>query len=178
MKTNFVSKILVVSGILLILFSGYLVLERYNPKRLAFNDLKLSNSLSSKISPVRITIPSLNIDNGIYPARIDNGKWEATKEGVSYLSSSPVPGSAGNSILYGHNFQSILGNLTKIKPGDKIEILMSDGEKKIFKVKFTSVVDPDQTHILSQTADNRITLYTCTGFLDSQRFVATATLVN
>lgn len=178
MKTSFVSKFLICIGIILILFSGYLVTERYSPRRLEFKDFNLSQTVSSKITPVRITIPSLNIDNGIYPARIDNGKWEATKEGVSYLSSSPVPGSAGNSILYGHNFQSILGNLTKIKPGDKIEILMSDGEKKIFKVKFTSVVDPDQTHILSQTADNRITLYTCTGFLDSKRFVATATLVN
>src|SRR3989344_5033883 len=178
MKTNFVSKTLIFFGLILILFSGYLVLERYNPKRLAFNDLKLSKTLSSKITPVRIIIPSLNVDNAVFPAKIENGKWEATSNGVSFLSSSPIPGNTGNSILYGHNFANLLGNLNKIKPKDTIEVILSDGTRKKFKVEFTSVVNPDQTHILSQTKDNRITLYTCTGFLDSQRFVATATLTN
>ena len=84
----------------------------------------------------------------------------------------------GNSVLYGHNFPSILGSLTKIKPNDKIEIIMSNGEKKIFTVKYTSIVGQDQTHILSQTKDARITVYTCTGFLDTKRFVATAILSN
>lgn len=174
---NFASKILIVSGFLVIFFGGYLFLERYSPKKLEFKDLKISKTVSSKITPVRVIVPTLRIDNGIYPAKIDNGKWEATQKGISYLSSSPVPGEAGNSILYGHNFPSILGNLTKIKPGEKIEIVMNNGKKKVFIVQFTSVVDPDQTHILSQTTDTRITLYTCTGFLDSKRFVATATLL-
>lgn len=174
---NFASKILIVSGFLIIFLGGYLFLGRYSPKKLEFKDFKISKTVSSKIIPVRVIIPTLQIDNGVYPAKIDNGRWEATTKGISYLSSSPVPGSKGNSILYGHNFSSLLGNLTKIKPGEEIEILMNTGEKKKFRVEFTSIVDPSQTHILSQTTDTRITLYTCTGFLDSKRFVVTATLL-
>ncbi len=175
---NFASKVLLTLGFLLIFFGGYLVLQRYSPKTLEFKDLKVNRVVSSDVVPVRIIIPSLKIDNGIYPAKINNGKWEVTTKGISYLLSSPVPGGSGNSILYGHNWPSILGNLSKIKPREKIEIVMSNGQKKVFIVQFTSVVDPSQTHILSQTNDNRITLYTCTGFLDSKRFVATAILSN
>lgn len=175
---NILPKILIILGSFLILFGGYLVTERYSPKKLEFKNLQIAKSNSSEITPVRIIIPTLKIDNGIYPAEIDNGNWESTTKGVSYLSSTPVPGESGNSVLYGHNWPSLLGNLTKIKPGEKIEIVMNTGEKKKFTVEFTSIVDPDQTHILSQTTDTRITLYTCIGFLDSKRFVATAILTN
>ena len=173
-----VSKALIVLGFLLFFFGGYLTYQRYSPKNLEFQGLQVSKNVSSDEAPVRISIPSLNIDNAVFPASIKKGNWESTTKGISYLSSSPTPGSGGNSILYGHNWPSLLGDLIKIKPGDKIEILMSNGEKKTFIVKFTSIVDSKQTHILNQTKDNRITLYTCTGFLDSKRFVATATLTN
>ncbi len=172
------SKISIFLGVLLLLFGAYLVFERYNPKRLEFGNITQTRVNTSDVYPRKITIPSLDIELGIYPARIKKNKWEATTNGVSYLSSSPVPGENGNSVLYGHNWPSILGNLTKIKPEDVIEVVMSNGEKRKFIVKFTAVVDPNQTYILSQTTDSRITLYTCTGFLDSKRFVATAILIN
>lgn len=175
---NLLSKILVISGLFFLIFGGYLVWQRYSPKKLEFKNLEIQQTSSSKITPARIIIPTLQIDNGIYGAKITNNNWQATGDGISYLLSSPVPGSKGNSILYGHNWPSLLGSLTKIKPGEKIKIILSNGKVREFIVEFTSVVDPDQTHILSQTSDARITLYTCTGFLDRQRFVATATLTN
>jgi sortase (surface protein transpeptidase) len=51
---------------------------------------------------------------------------------------------------------------------------MNDGVKKEFKVEYTATVDPSQTYIIDNTKDTRITLYTCTGFLDSKRFVVVA----
>lgn len=110
----------------------------------------------------------------MYPAQIENNKWEATTKGVSYLVTSPVPGNAGNSIIYGHNWGNLLGSLSKIKPGQKIEIVLDDNEKRTFIVEHTSIIGPDQTSVLEDTSDRRITLYTCTGFLDSKRFVVTA----
>jgi LPXTG-site transpeptidase (sortase) family protein len=80
--------------------------------------------------------------------------------------------------LYGHNWSALLGSLPKIKPGDKIKIILSNGQEKNFVVKYTSIVAPSDTKILSDSADSRITLYTCAGFLDSKRFVATALLKN
>ena len=44
-------------------------------------------------------------------------------------------------------------------------------------IEYTQVVTPDQTHILAPSDDRRVTLYTCTGFLDRKRFVVTATLL-
>jgi sortase A len=175
---NLSSKFLILSGLLLLLFGGYLVFQRYSPKTLEFNNLKAYQSVNLAITPVRVIIPSLKIDNTIFGAKITNGQWETTDKGISYLLSSPVPGATGNSILYGHNWESLLGKLVGIKPGDKIEIMLSNGKTRTFIVAFTSVVDPNETHILSQTKDNRITIYTCTGFLDSKRFVATAILAN
>lgn len=175
---NLSSKFLILSGLILLLFGAYLVFQRYSPKTLEFSNLQTNQTVNLAVIPVRITIPSVKIENNVYGAKITNGQWQTTDRGISYLLSSPVPGSKGNSILYGHNWESLLGKLVGIKPGDKIEILMSNGQKRTFVVAFTSIVDPNETHILSQTTDNRITIYTCTGFLDSKRFVATATLVN
>ena len=117
-----------------------------------------------------------NIYLPIKQATISDGNWEASHDAISYLISSPVPGEKGNSILYGHNWPNLLGNLPKVKPGQNIEIIFNNGTRSVFTVVYTSVVNPDQTHILNDSQDNRITLYTCTGFLDRKRFVATAVL--
>jgi len=175
---NFFSKISIMLGFALLFFGAYLVFERYNPKRLGFENVSQAVISSSNTYPKKIFIPKLSIELGIYPAKIINNNWEATTQGVSYLASSPVPGEAGNSILYGHNFPNLLGSLPKIKPGDKIVIVLNSGEEKTFVVKYTQIVTPQQTEILKSSNDTRITLYTCTGFLDSKRFVATATLIN
>lgn len=76
--------------------------------------------------------------------------------------------------MYGHNWTSILGNLPKVKTGDVITVTMHDGKKKDFRIEYTAVVTPDQDYIIDNTNDVRLTLYTCTGFLDSKRFVVVA----
>ena len=97
--------------------------------------------------------------------------------GLSYLSSSPIPGEWGNSILYGHNWPNLFGPLKKIQKGDPVEVELSSGQTRTFEVVMTDTVTPNQTHILSKTDDVRLTLYTCTGFLDRNRFVVTARLM-
>ena len=63
-----------------------------------------------------------------------------------------------------------------MKPGDRIEIAFSDGSIREFVVAYTTTVNPGQVEILKDSEDSRLTLYTCTGFLDSKRFVVTAKL--
>ncbi len=168
------SKILITIGVILLIFAAYLVVQRYSPKHLSFDNYMSEATISSKALPAQIIIPSLKINLPVYPAQIKGNSWEATDKGVSYLVSSPVPGDYGNSILYGHNWASLLGPIVTIKPGARLEVVMTDHTKKVFVVKFVSVVTPDETHILEASNDTRITLYTCTGFLDSKRFVVTA----
>jgi LPXTG-site transpeptidase (sortase) family protein len=166
-------------GISLILFGSLLVFQRNNPNRVAFantdNNIMSVEENKTKI-PASVIIPSLNINLPIYLSEIKNNKWEVTDKGVSYLKTSVLPGDKGNSVLYGHNWTNLLGNLTKIKTGEKITIEFDDKSKKEFVVTLIQEVNPDDISILNDTVDNRITIYTCSGFLDSKRFVVVALL--
>ena len=134
--------------------------------------------MDNKNPPVAIAIKGLNINLPIIPAEIHSTQWDTTTKGVSWLDNSPEPGENGNSILYAHNWTSLFGNLPKVKPGQKIQIGFKDNTKKNFLVQNTAIVKPNQLGILDQTTDKRITLYTCTGFMDSKRFVVTAKLID
>ncbi|KKR30448.1 hypothetical protein A2715_04540 [Candidatus Woesebacteria bacterium RIFCSPHIGHO2_01_FULL_39_32] len=168
--------ILVILGIISLGLSLFFYWQRVTPRRLSFNidNLGESEVVGESSKPTALLISDLGISLPIFPAKIQNGKWEATSKGVSYLSTSSIPGELGNSVIYGHNWKSLLGNLTKAKPGQEIMIYYSNGTKKTFKITHTQVVTPNQTKILDRTDDRRITLYTCTGFLDTKRFVVTA----
>lgn len=177
----FLSNIFLLLGIFSLLLVGALFWQRTNPQKLAFDynqnqTIAVNSSSNLGYKPVQITIQDLEIDLPIYPAGIKNNQWEATTKGVSYLVSSPLPGEEGNSILYGHNWPNRLGNLKKAKPGQEIKITFDNGETKIFTVESTQIVSPNQSQILDQTPDRRLTVYTCTGFWDSKRFVAVAIL--
>lgn len=174
---HFTAYLFITFGILCFLYASYLYWERTNPQRIVFygyhaNPLK-KNTRNNSI-PVAIIIPSQKITLPVSPAAVKNGNWTTTTNGISYLLSSPVPGDKGNSILYGHNWTNLLGKLVYVKPGEQLIVLFADHTKKSFTVMYTATVTPDQTHILDQTKDKRVTLYTCTGFLDTKRFVAVA----
>lgn len=147
---------------------------RISPKKLQFDSYPTAVASQSAVMPKAILIPSIKSALPIIPSIVTNGHWGTTDKGVSYLTSSPIPGEAGNSIMYGHNWTSILGHLSLVKPGDMVIVLMSDGKKKEFKVEYTATVSPNQTYIIDTTKDARLTIYTCIGFLDSKRFVVVA----
>jgi LPXTG-site transpeptidase (sortase) family protein len=161
-------------GIFFLCFGGYLIFERETPRNLVFAE----TSNNKIVTPTRLTIPSINLDLPILPAHIKDQKWDITKDGVSYLVKTPVPGTLGNSVMYGHNWSNLLGNLEEVKTGDIIEVKNSDGNTYAYVIHFVSVVTPDETHIYNNTSDYRLTIYTCTGFLDSKRLVVTAILKN
>jgi len=174
------SNFFIFTGIFFVIISIALYWQSNNPNRLKFDNYvapqgtQIVNEVSQ---PVRLIIPNLDIDLAVIPAEKTGDKWPTTSQGVSYLNSSPVPGEVGNSILYGHNWASILGNLRQAVPGHQIVIAYADGSTKVFEVINIQKVDPNQTEVLNQTGDARITLYTCTGFLDRERLVVTAKLL-
>ncbi|CAN5201881.1 hypothetical protein BH09PAT2_BH09PAT2_02030 [soil metagenome] len=165
----------IIIGIGCFVYAGTLYAQRTNPKRLEFNEYHIQQPvISGKILPSRLVIPSANIDLPLVPSSIKDGEWETTDQGVSYLKGGTLPGDRGNSIMYGHNFENLLGPLIRVKTGDDLTVKFSNGEEKTFVVAGIMTVTPDQTHILNDTSDRRITLYTCTGFLDSKRLVIVA----
>lgn len=161
-------------GLTLLVSASYLFYLRFSSHPLSFEGQPQKVRMGNDKSPKSIIIPSISLNLAIIPATVTGSNWETTSKGISYLSTSPMPGEKGNSVMYGHNWLSILGNLSKVKPGQKIIVVMHNGLKKEFIVEYTAVVDPSQTYIIDNTPDTRLTLYTCTGFLDLKRFVVVA----
>ena len=169
--------LLIIFAIICYGYGCYLIWERNNPNLLTFKNFT-GNYKNVKITnpPVRIIISDAHIDLPVFPAAIKNRVWDTTTTGASYLTSSPIPGTTGNSIIYAHNWVSLFGNLVTVKPGEKVEIDYQNKSKKIFTIQYTSVVPSDASSILAASKDKRITLYTCTGWFDTKRFVAVAIL--
>ena len=177
---KFLVKILIIFGVVCYVFGIYLIWERNNPNRLAFAGYEESykGTVDGPNLPVRITIKNVGIDLPVFPATMQSGKWDITNKGALYLASSPIPGEVGNSIIYAHDWVSLFGPLKNARQGDVVEVEYADKTKKTFVVKSTLIVPYSQPSVLSSTEDRRITLYTCTGFFDSQRFVVVALLKN
>ncbi|MBU3979498.1 sortase [Patescibacteria group bacterium] len=171
------AKLLIIFGLGCYVFGGFLIWERNNPNRLAFKNYQENyKNVAVSNPPTRIIIRDLGIDIPILPAKVISNQWETTIQGASYLLSSPVPGEIGNSIIYSHDWVSLFGPLLNAETGERVEIEFADKTRKIFIIRQTSVVSNNELSVLAPTKDKRITLYTCTGFLDSQRFVVVANL--
>lgn len=178
-QSSFWPNFFILTGLLGIVITSYLIFERQNPQRLKFDYVKADEikKSSEKANPALLKIESAEIFLPIIPSEIKDNKWDATTKGISYLKTSALPGETGNSILYGHNWASLLGNLKKVKPGEKISVIYSDGSAREFLVEYLAEVKPDDRDILQNSSDSRITLYTCSGFLDSKRLVVVAKLL-
>ncbi len=136
------------------------------------------SSQTNQNMPKTIFIPKINKTLGISAGEVVDKKWVISDTGVSYLSITPAPGSVGNSVLYGHNKLDILGRLVELGKDDVIYVVLGSGNFVEYKVVETKQVTPNQVEILNNTTDSRLTIYTCTGFLDSARFVVIAKKVD
>lgn len=171
------SHVLIGIGICILFYAGYLVFERTNPSALSFATPPASYKPTGHHGiPMRIDINHVHIHLPLYPSTVRNNVWETTTLGASFLTTTPLPGDRGNSIIYAHNWTSLFGNLVSVHPGDKVEITYKNTPKKIFTIVYTDTVTPENVQILSSSQDNRITMYTCTGFFDMKRFVAVGVL--
>ncbi len=172
------SRLFIILGIFCYTLGIYNIWLSIDPHRLSFTKYSYAQTVSpeKKQLPEKIIIKDLNINLNIIPSHVVDNKWETTDMGASYLQSSPIPGDDGNSIIYAHNWASLFANLVYAVPGQEIQIRYADNSTKTFVIKYTSSVTPDNSTILAPSNDKRITLYTCTGFLDSQRFIVVAVL--
>ncbi len=100
--------------------------------------------------------------------------WTISPDKASYLAQSARPSTDGNMIIYGHNLRTVLGNIRALKGNETIVLTLSDGTTRSYKIVSMQQVDPANTKLLSPTNTETLTLYTCAGFLDSQRFVVVA----
>lgn len=152
---------------------GLVYQQRFTPVSAA--PVLTAEAQASKFAfPVSMALPAINVDLPIIPNHIRNGKWGEVPNGISYLLQSPVPGRSGNSVFYGHNWPNLLGRLKESKANDSLIVRYTDGSEKEFVIRQVNKVLASDIRILENTADTRITLYTCIGLFDSHRLVVIA----
>jgi LPXTG-site transpeptidase (sortase) family protein len=134
------------------------------------------DALTAEILPTRLVLPNVNIDIPITPGSVLDGNWQLSAKSVSLLQ-IPLQGSNERGyVLYGHNWPVLLGNMRKVKVGEQLSLNYPDGESKEYAVTSVFRVDADQLSILDLAKPDTLVLYTCIGFLDSQRLVVLAQL--
>src|SRR3990167_10293659 len=128
--------------------------------------------------PAKIYIPRLKRTLDVSDGFIQDNRWTISVTGVSYLTASGKIGEQGNVVLYGHNTKDVLGSLWKVQVGDIVEVTDSEGNIHKFEIFERKEVKPNTVEILESTEDSRLTIYTCSGFLDTARFVVVAKKVS
>lgn len=169
-----------------LLIVGFLLLLFYSLHNIAYqNALAFDESLRTSIAdeinlgktPTHIYIP-WKVDVAIDPEVYKNGRWTVSDTNASHLVQSAFPGEKGNIIIYGHNKRNIMGNIRAMKLGETITLTTASGAKRVYQVVSTHEVRPEDTSFLAPTEEEVLTLYTCSGFMDSMRFIVRATPVN
>ena len=135
------------------------------------NQVEVKNS---DLLPEKIIIDRLGIDVNIVPGKIVDGVWEISPDSATYLVGSSTPQETGNIVIYGHNKKAIFGKLSVIKMGDEIQIITHDGKIYKYGVNYIKWVNPNEVSVIAPTDFPVLTIYTCTGFLDSYRLVVKA----
>lgn len=174
-NSSLAALILFIFGCSLMSLSGLHFYFQYQSLSLARSQVSLSalHQLSQAPYPVQITVPS-KIQSAVETMPLIANKWAVSKDKTAYLQQSARPGETGNIILYGHNKASILGNLHQVRLNDVITLTTTDGSLHSYTVFNRVITSPTQVELLQPTSMEILTVYTCTGFLDSQRLVVQA----
>jgi len=165
--------ILIFLGFALISFGG---INYYRVRILSFSKVPEAAAKSTENSdiPVEIIIPSVEIDLPVEAGQIKDGVWLTSDSAATFLNTSTVPGSGGNTVIYGHNKKMILGNLPYLSLGQKIMVKTQSGKIHTYEVFQKDFVGPDRVDLVSPTSSAELTVYTCWGLFDSQRVVVKA----
>ena len=123
--------------------------------------------------PKRIIIPKLLIDLEVKRAKIVRGFWEVFLDSAGWGEGSGTAGEAGNQVIFAHAREGLFLPLKNIKNGERIYVLTED-KWYSYQVVEIKEVFPNQTEVIAATDDERLTLYTCSGFSDSKRLIAIA----
>lgn len=122
--------------------------------------------------PRRLRIPSIGVDTAVKDLGIDDrGEWELPNLEVGWYRHTALPGSAGNAVLVGHlddawGLPRVFARLRSVRPGDTIEVDSASADGALprllrYVVSETRLVPFTAVYVMDQTADPRLTLFTC-----------------
>lgn len=172
-QKNFLSKILIFIGTVFVLLS---LTHRVLKNRSLFAGNFPSNINSNQLKRVG-EIPSHLYIEGKVDVDIVESKpniFDVPEKKAVFLIQSSVPNENGNIIIYGHNKNSILGNIRYLSGKERIVLTTTFGSRYSYSIEEIKEVSPSETKYLEQTRTETLTIYTCSGFLDKNRFIVRA----
>jgi Sortase domain len=128
-------------------------------------------------APVRLLIPSLNIDAQIEALGMDSsGAMETPQKiwNVGWYSDGPSPGGLGDAVIDGHvglpGTPLVFGSLPRLTLGAEVITVLADGTHSKFTVsglrRWPATSYPGD--LFSGDGDPRLSLITCTGLYDNR----------
>lgn len=106
----------------------------------------------------RILIPAIGVDKIV----VEGVAVPDLKKGPGHYPGSPLPGQPGNAAIAGHRttYGAPFNRIDELKAGDEILITTLQGSFR-YEVRAQLVVSPDQTEVLKDFGDDRLTLTSC-----------------
>ncbi len=138
----------------------------------ALQDPTVSQGMAtSTATPVRLTIPEIGVDSSLEKLHQDSrGVLVAPEyaDQAGWWSKGVVPGDVGAAVIVGHldtiQGPAVFVRLKQLRPGDLIEIRMSDDRTVRFEVDGSHVVDKalfPSKQVYGATPDAQLRLITC-----------------
>jgi sortase A len=105
-----------------------------------------------------LTVPRLGIERPV----LSNASGPALAFGIGHIDGTAAPATAGHCVLAGHR-DSWAAFLADLRVADEI-VMEAPGHRATYRVVATSVVRFDDTRVLRDEGDGRLTLVTCWPF--------------
>jgi sortase A len=88
---------------------------------------------------------------------------ETLHDGPGHYPDTPLPGQLGNSAIAGHRTTSgaPFGDIDELEPGDELIVTMTTGDRFVYQVTETLIVDPSEYWVV-QTDDPTVAMLTLT----------------
>lgn len=125
--------------------------------------------------PSQLIIPDRHINLPILPSTQLNGEWQVTTQGVSLITPEQR-GDTHGYVIYGHDWPVLLGKMRQASIGQHVTLKYGNGQEQTYKITSIFKVAPTHSEILKMAKEDTLVIYTCDGFMDSQRLVVIAQL--
>lgn len=109
-------------------------------------------------------------------APVVSGYWETSETTASHGVGSAGPGQKGNMVIFAHARPGLFLPLKEIQKQAAVYVF-TDSSWYAYRVTDIREVAPQDVTVIGPTPDETLTLFTCTGFLDSKRLVVIAKAV-
>ncbi|MDO8573715.1 MAG: class F sortase [Candidatus Daviesbacteria bacterium] len=157
--------------------------EKSAPQSVAQTEVVAKISVGS---PVRLTIPAINVNAGIQYVGVNpKGEMEVPSNtvDVGWFKLGALPGEKGSAVIAGHingknGEEGVFYNLYKLKEGDKLHIEDDKGISTTFIVRESRTYNPGYAEdVFSSNDKARLNLITCDGVWDGVKKSYTKRLV-